>query len=104
MRVYLPEEASGTADFIEKMDKFKETRLRTQIEYIDGLINDLDKSYDDRGNDYDLHFMFGRAIGGLKGIHRTLNDIIPTIFSWFIAKSAYIKFAFSSGHGYIKLS
>ena len=61
---------------IEKMDKFKETRLKTQIEYIDGLINDLDKSYDDRGNDYDLHFMFGRAIGGLKGIRRTLNNII----------------------------
>ena len=60
------------------MDKFKETRLKTQIEYIDGLINDLDKSYDDRGNDYDLHFMFGRAIGGLKGIRRTLNDIIET--------------------------
>ena len=61
---------------IEKMDKFKETRLKTQIEYIDGLINDLDKSYDDRGSEYDLHFMFGRAIGGLKGIRKTLNNII----------------------------
>ena len=59
------------------MDKFKETRLKTQIEYIDGLINDLDKSYDERSSDhFDLHFMFGRAIGGLKGIRRTLNDII----------------------------
>ena len=58
------------------MDKYKETRLKTQIEYIDGLINDLDKSYDERGSDYDLHFMFGRAIGGLKGIRRTLSNIV----------------------------
>ena len=61
---------------IEKMDKYKKERLKTQVEYIDGLIKDLDKNYEDRNDDYDLHFMFGRAIGGLKGIRRTLNNIV----------------------------
>jgi hypothetical protein len=58
------------------MDKYKKERLKTQVEYIDGLIKDLDKNYEDRNDDYDLHFMFGRAIGGLKGIRRTLNNIV----------------------------
>ena len=58
------------------MDKYKETRLKTQIEYIDELVNALDKNYEDRNNDCDLHFMFGRAIGGLKGIRRTLSNIV----------------------------
>ena len=58
------------------MDKYKEERLKTQIEYIDGLISSLDTSYDERKDDYELHFIFGRALGGLKGIRRTLKHII----------------------------
>jgi len=58
------------------MDKYKEERLKTQVEYIDGLLSSLDKSYDERAGDYSLHFILGRAMGGLKGIRRTLNSII----------------------------
>jgi hypothetical protein len=58
------------------MDKYKEERLKTQVEYIDELLSSLDKSYDEREGDYSLHFILGRAMGGLKGIRRTLNNII----------------------------
>ena len=58
------------------MDKYKKERLKTQVEYIDELLFSLDKSYDEREGDYSLHFIVGRAMGGLKGIRRTLNNII----------------------------
>ena len=50
-------------------------RIDTQIKYIEEVIAELDSAYDNREDDFLLHSLFGRALGALKGVHDTLEDI-----------------------------
>ena len=54
------------------MDK---NRIDTQIKYIEQVVAELDSAYDNREDDFLLHSLFGRALGALKGVHDTLEDI-----------------------------
>lgn len=50
-------------------------RIETQIKYIEQVVAELDRAYDNREDDFLLHSLFGRALGALKGVHDTLEDI-----------------------------
>jgi len=50
-------------------------RIEDQIKYIEQVVAELDSAYDDRKNDFELHNLFGRALGALKGVHDTLENI-----------------------------
>ena len=51
-------------------------RIETQIKYIEQVVADLNDAYDKREDDFLLHSLFGRALGALKGVQETLDDIV----------------------------
>ena len=55
------------------MDK---NRIETQIKYIEPVVAELDSAYDNREDDFLLHSLFGQALGALKGVHDTLENIV----------------------------
>ena len=55
------------------MDK---NRINTQIKYIEEVVAELNSAYDNREDNFLLHSLFGRALGALKGVHDTLEDIV----------------------------
>lgn len=54
------------------MDK---NRIETQIKYIEEVVAELNSAYENREDNFLLHSLFGRALGALKGVHDTLEDI-----------------------------
>ena len=55
------------------MDK---NRIETQIKYIEEVVAELNSAYENREDNFLLHSLFGRALGALKGVHDTLEDIV----------------------------
>lgn len=51
-------------------------RIETQIKYIEQVVAELDRAYDNMEDDFLLHSLFGRALGALKGVHDSLEDIV----------------------------
>lgn len=51
-------------------------RIETQIKYIEQVVAELNDAYDNRADMFALHGLFGRAIGALKGVQETLEDVV----------------------------
>ena len=50
-------------------------RIQAQVEYIRNTVENIDRAYDARGDDFDLHCLIGQALGALKGVANTLEEI-----------------------------
>ena len=50
-------------------------RIQAQIEYIRNTVENIDREYDARQDDFDLHSLLGYALGALKGVANTLEEI-----------------------------
>ena len=50
--------------------------IEDQIKYIEEVVAELDSAYDNREDDFLLHSLFGRALGALKGVHDTLENVV----------------------------
>ena len=51
-------------------------RIEDQIKYIEQVVAELDSAYDNRKDDFELHSLFGRALGALKGVYDTLENVV----------------------------
>lgn len=50
-------------------------RIQAQIEYIRNTVEEIDRQYDNRNDDFDLHSLLGHALGAMKGVANTLEEI-----------------------------
>ena len=50
-------------------------RIQAQIDYITNTVEEIDRQYDNRNDDFDLHSLLGHALGALKGVANTLEEI-----------------------------
>jgi len=51
-------------------------RIENQIKYIEQVVAELDSAYDNREDDFELHSLFGHALGALKGVRDSLENIV----------------------------
>jgi len=50
-----------------------ESVIEAQIASLKETIERLDKAYDNRSDDFELHSLFGQAIGSMKGMQQVLE-------------------------------
>ena len=55
------------------MDK---KRIEDQIKYIEKTIAEMEEKFVKRTDHFALYGLYGRAVGALKGVHDTLENII----------------------------
>jgi len=62
------------------MSKEKENKLvwemKKQVDYIVHMLVNLDEEYDNRENEFEVHRLFGKAMGALKVVNSNLQEVI----------------------------
>ena len=50
--------------------------MKKQVDYLVHMLVNLDEEYDNRENDFDVHRLFGKAMGALKVVNSNLQEVI----------------------------